>query len=371
MKIDSKHSIGVQLSSILFPFIFFQLFTSCTNNSENPLLKVISQFPEEISLNGQAITDVRSDFYPRQMGLFDNLLVFCDWENSPYFHVYNLPDFDFMGNFGLQGRGPGEYLDPVFWGQFQQEDSIRMWVHQMNINIFSLVNIEQSLVNKNYTPQTQILIPHEFQTAVNLLAISDSIVIGSGISADGEFFFFYPENETLEWKDFRIDYTKNVNSFFRNNLDYIPLLKQGVIKVKPDQKRFVKAMVYAPIIDVFFPNGDIDFSIVLKDFTVPDFLNGDFNPNTKAWYENIFLTDDFIYALNRNCSILQYAEGECNNVEIHVYNWRGEPVKKYLLNDGIAPAAPFAVDEQNQKIYSLNFKESEDFLYVFNLNKDN
>jgi hypothetical protein len=133
----------------------------------------------------------------------------------------------------------------------------------MNARVLSLADVEKSLLDKSYQPEINIALPYEAYDVVSALSLSKDVVLGSGTSSEGEFFFFNSNDQSLEWKEHRIDYTQNLASFFSNNMNDISLLKQGVVKIKPDQTRFVKAMVYAPVIDVYFPNGDIDFSIIL------------------------------------------------------------------------------------------------------------
>lgn len=350
-------------------FILFGLY-SCIDRGNRESMVIIKQFPETVSLVGKTVNEIRSNFNPFQMGLHEDLLVFCDWENSLHFHLYQVPDFQYIGSFGQQGRGPGEFMDPVFWGQFENRDSEMMWVYQIYSNLFTLVDINESLLNQASQPEVIISVPSEAQEAVNIISLNDSVVLGSGYATDGEFFYFNHKSKTMQWQPFRTTYTRNITSFFQANHEYISTLKQGITKIKPDKTRFVKAMVYMPLIDVYKANGEHDFSILLRDFSMPDFNQGRFDPSGSGWYENIFLTDKHIYAINRNCRIQQYIDGECIDTEIHVFDWQGQPVIKYKLNEGIAPASPFVVDEEHQKIYIVNFKDSDDFFRVFDKGKN-
>lgn len=367
----SKKKFSVIFSSHTLCLLIIIFFTySCERKLRDESLFIVNDFPKNVNLQGNSIKGIRSDFYPFQMGLLGDILVFCDWENSPHFHVYQLPEFAYAGSFGQQGRGPGEFLDPLFWGQFEQHDSKKMWVYQMNTKVLSQIDINESLHTQNYESGFSVAIPPETHAAVNIISLNDSIVLGSGFSTEGEFFRFNHKNQKLIWQPFKINYTRRLTTFFKENLENISILKQGVVKIKPDKTRFVKTLAYVPVIDVYHVNGDHEFSIILKDFYIPDFHEGEFKPNTRVWYENVFLTDYFIYALNRNCNLQHYQNDECNDIEIHVFDWNGEPVLAYQLNEGIAPASPFVVDEERQKIYTVNFKNSEEFVSFFNTGTD-
>lgn len=362
-----KKNIHITITIILFTFC--QLLLACQRHEPHEALIVIGDFPQVINLQGYSLNHIRNDMNPLQMGLHDDLLVLNDWGNSPHFHVYQLPDFAYLGSFGTEGRGPGEFQDPVFWGQFAHSDSTKAWIYQMNTKVLSIAHVGNSLNNPNYQHEIRHTLPAESNEIVNVLVFNEDTILGSGVTAEGEFFRFYPLLQSWEWIDYRIHYTTKLSSFYQQNTEHIPILKQGVVKAKPDQTRFVKALVYSPIIDIYHINGDLDFSIVLKNAPLPLFHKGAFNPQTKAWYENIFLSDNHIYALNRNCTIAQYVAGDCRDVEIHVFNWQGQAVLKYRLQDGIAPAAPFVVDEKNKRIYTIHYKENGDFFLVYDLSR--
>jgi hypothetical protein len=99
---------------IAFTVVFF----GCSDREINDNIKYIDKFPAIVGLQGSDIKKINNSFFALQMGLKNDILVFCDWEHSPHFHAYKVPDFTFLGSFGQQGRGPGELSNPVFWSQF-------------------------------------------------------------------------------------------------------------------------------------------------------------------------------------------------------------------------------------------------------------
>ena len=341
---------------------------SCSSNHSPKNIRLVKGFPVSSNLIGSKASVENSNFNPLLLGLKDSLLVVCDIENSPHFHVFTLPGLEYSGAFGRMGRGPFEFENPLFWGQFSNTERIKIWVYEMNRLTLSLIDVYNALQDDQYTAEKVISLPPQVDDASNFLVLNDSTLIGSGLFAQNEFVIYCREQEQLNWIPININYAEGLKTFLERNTSYSEFLKQGVFKIKPDNTRFVKSHVYFPVIDVYNASGVLEFTIQLSGKSVvPLFDEGTFDPQTKAWYENIFLTDHFIYALNRNCNIQQYANNECNNSEIHVFDWMGAPIVKYNLNEMIAPGSPFVVDEKNQKIYIVSFVDPDEFFHVFDI----
>jgi hypothetical protein len=236
---------------------------------------------------------------------------------------------------------------------------------------FAFYDLDESLENKSKTKAINpTYMPPEVNDAVNIIALKDDMYIGSGVSALGEFFIYNKKNKDLKWKPFLDDFDQK---FTQKLLDYeiTSDYKRGVIKIKPDKSHFVKSHIYLPIIDVYDDKSNLEFTISLDKLTEPLFDNDtkQISGDSKAFYTNCFLTDDYIYALNRKCTWNEYGNDDCNDVEIHVFDWDGSPVANYRLNEGIGPLSPFVVDEVNNKIYTINPKSEDSYFSSFNLNQ--
>ncbi len=355
------------LPCIILTITMSLLLCNCSEDRIRGNLFLIKEFPHTINLKGSSITEVSDDFYPLQLGIKDSILIFCDWENSPHFHLYKIPEFEFIASFGKRGRGPSELIDPVFWGQTGNSESNKIWIYQLNARILSLLDIDKTINASELITLREVILPYEILDAVNIIAAADDVYIGTGVDVAGDFFIYNALTGEFKWKEFYMDYDKKFSEELIKNQGLLHEYKRGIIKIKPDNSRFVKAYIYAPVIDIFNIEGSLDFTIMLKDYKTPSLSGEMFDMSTMVYYENVFLSNDYIYALSRNCNFEEYSMNECNNAEIHVYNWKGEPVCNYRLNEGIAPIAPFVVDEKNKKIYTVNPKSDEDFFSLFDL----
>jgi len=359
-----------RIKSICVIFVIVFSAFACTRGLEQEHLRVFENFPEVIDLHGTPVMTGDEKYNPLLMGLKDNLLVVCDVENGPHFHVYALPEFEYLGNFGQQGRGPSEFQSPFFWGQFEKGERVKIWVYDPNNVTLSLIDVLDALNDERFKTDTCFVLPNEAYEAINVMKIGGNNLTGNGAFFNGEFFKYDTETDKIQWIAKNTNYNKGFRQLLETSNDFGQLtLKQGFAKIKPDQSRYAKALVYAPIIDVYKPDGVLEFSIILNDFEIPNFNEEEFSLKTRGWYGNIFLTDSFIYAINRNCTLEQYSLNECDDAEIHVFNWKGEPVVLFRLNEGIAPSAAFVVDEENKKIYTVNPRDEKHLFSVFDFSQ--
>lgn len=351
-------------------FIFSLSFTiSSCNNSKFQRKKIVSysEFPKTLELSGESILNISDSIYPQSISLAKDKVILCDYQSDPHFFIYEVPSFKFIGSFGKQGKGPTDIHDPVTWNQVENN---KLGIYQINLMKFAFFDLEESLVTKFKTKAINpTYMPPEINDAVNIISLKNEIYVGSGVNASGEFFIYDKKNRDLKWKPFLDDFDSKFTQKLKDyeiTSDY----KRGMIKVKPDKSHFVKSHMYLPIIDVYDDKSHLKFTISLDKLIEPILDNQikGISEDSKLYYANCFLTDNYIYALNRNCSLNEYGSDGCNDSEIHVFDWKGNAIANYHLNEGIGPLSPFVVDEANNKIYTINPKSEESYFSSFNLN---
>lgn len=339
------------------------VFYSCHKTNNTIYYK---EFPKTISLTGAPIK-IKENIFPFGIGVHKDKIVFCDTQISPHFYVYSLPNFELIGKFGIQGKSPVEIEDPVFWGQIKEKgDSVFISFYQMNkmkFTTFELNKVIKAPIKENDLEVTYM--PPEIADAVNIMELNSKYFVGSGSTLLGEFFLYKADTDKLRWFDFIIDYNNNfMNKLKSNNL--LQEYKRGIIKVKPDNSKFAKVYNYTSKINIFGIDGKLLFSIQHSNDKQPTIKSTGFENDTKIYYNNVFLTNTYIYALNLNCNLGDYLKGNFNSVEIDVFNWKGTPIKKIQLNESIGPLSPFVVDEINDKIYTVNPKTEDSYFSSFN-----
>jgi len=353
-------------------FIMAIIFLGCHSRVEK-IVKQYNSFPVVKSLHSSKISGIRNDFYTHMMGIKDSILVFCINENSPHFQIYKLPEFKFIGSFGIEGYGPTDISTPVFWGQFSSDkESCKMWFFQLELMRLTQIDLFDYLEDDESIPVKEIELPPEIDMSVNVISVNDSILVGTGYQAKGAFFIYNTSEESLRWKQFPLRYDEDIINDLFSETNLIDDYNLGIIKIKPDGTRFVKANIYRPTIDVYNAELEMVLTIENKAFEYPvlDKKRLSFVPETNIYYSNIFLSDTYIYALYYNCTQQAMNTNTCNSVEVHVFNWEGNPICNYLLNEGIHPSGSFVVDEMNNKIYTIFPKNSEHYYSQFDLNEN-
>ncbi len=361
---------AVKNERIVLILILTLLSIRCSDIINREKVVSFKEFKNQISVSGKSCSEIKDDIYPMFMGIKDSILVLCDIQSDPHVYVYSLPYLKFLGSFGSQGKGPVDLLDPVFWGQFENNPhSQKAWFYQPNAMRYSLIDIQKATSGKDYTEfDKQIILPPHIGTAVNIILLDENTIVASGRVSEGEFMIYNTSTKRTEWKPFLIDFDKQ----FMDDIKKAKMFnsyKQGIIKAKPDGTRFVKAFGYIPVIDVYNNKAELIFSIIQDSYRKPDInaKNKQFEPETRVYYTNVFLSDKCIYALNQNCTLQELSEGSCTDVEIHMFSWTGDPLYKIILNESIGSLAPFAVDELNNSIYVVNPKSQDDYLSVFDI----
>lgn len=349
-------------------FLFSILSLLCISCIENykKNIKTYTDFPQNRSLVAESIPNISDSIYPQSINLYNDKIILCDYESNPHFFVYKLPNFDFIGSFGKQGKGPTDIHDPVVWNQIENN---KIGIYQINLMKFGFYDLDTLLESKlNKNKLNPIYMPPEINDAVNIISLKKDVFIGAGANSKGEFFIYNEKTKDLKWKSFISNFDKK---FTQKVLDYdlMSEYKLGMIKIKPDKSMFVKSYIYVPVINVFDNNYNLKFTIKHKDLNQPiiDNAQKSLSPETKMYYTNCFLSDNYIYAVYRNCTLDDYSNYNCNNVEVHTFDWEGNPVIKYLLNEGIGPLSPFVLDEARDNIYTINPKTEDSYYSSFDI----
>ena len=348
---------------LIISFIFT---ISCNQDFGRKKIVYYNSFPKSVFLKTEKVYRIQDEIYPMLMGVKDSILVLCDINSDIHFYTYTVPNIKYRGSFGKQGKGPNDLLDPVFWGEFENDkNNNKIWVYQTNRMLFTLVNVINSVKSKNASIERNIVMPPEIGAAVNIIALKNNMFIGGGRVEQGEFFVYNNATQKIHWKPIISDNKNYIEKVKSANL--LSSYKQGIIKIKPDKSKFVKVFSYMPIIDVYDENAELSFSIIAENCKFPKIGNKQFDKEAKVFYTNVFLTDKYIYALRQNCTLIQLSQNLCPQVEINVFDWKGKAICKYIIKESLGSLAPFAIDEKNNKIYTIGIQETGNFIKVYNL----
>lgn len=265
-------------------------------------------------------------------------------DNDGLFRVYNSKDLNFLGSFATKGKGPGEFLGPYFMGQYEKDTSgLKIWVNDVIQEKFSLINVSKSIASLNTIVEKSFDIKSE-----SIFYINENQFVGTYPSLDGRSFVYFPITDSIAYKT-ELFPKSSITEVANNDPQLLYELYFDRCSIHPSQDLFVSAMEQFRRIDIFDSNANLNSSIVGSNQTlneIEDLLEG----SNMNYYEDIAVSEKYIYALNVNQKNAEVAEIQ-KPIEIEVFDWIGNPQAIILIDDYILQ---FDV-EGDSVIYGLNY----------------
>ena len=93
------------------------------------------------------------------------------------------------------------------------------------------------------------------------------------------------------------------------------------------------------------------------------------NENSRVYYNDIDVSDNYIYALYVNVNVNETLnemldDDEVEESEIHVFDWDGNFLMRYIL-EGYYES--FTIDERNNRFYAVNPYDISKNIYSFDI----
>jgi hypothetical protein len=322
----------------LYLFFFIALLASCTHQPEGPYF---TDFPETQNLELK-IHEVEVNILTpsKVFPFYDKLIVFDNVEED-LFKVFDATSLEYLYAWGKKGDAPMEF-------SFIDEHSIKVEGDRFEVlDRFALKTIEV----KNDSFQ----VAHERKlsfspTPINgLKKISDKIYFSLselGGKSPHEF----------QMVDVQLDAVLKGFSEFPQAPENLDMQSRSVVFNKSTvsnlfQKKFASFYLFHNQFRIFNHSGELVKEVILKgdqpfDFTQELRMN-------KVTYAEPFATDNFLYVLSVNKSKKEIEENiDAFFPELHVFDWEGNMVKRYPLNQ---PITTFCVSPDDKMFYGVSF----------------
>ncbi len=327
---------------------------SCKNVDQS-----VDKFKTEIecTLDSIKVTPVLLD--ERKLILANDLLISMRYDADTVFRVFKLPDMNYLGGFGMIGKGPNEFLTPIV-------SSINMFNTHLSVadlrslQLIDLTTGEQKIESVEYVKT--ISFPGELSQLNYAYMVNDSLIYGLLLSK--------AEKELIKYNI--------INGKVTNIIDYPDIypdlpkdsyrtlyLKQ--IDFAPDRSKFVFTYIQIPMLRIYSIDGDLIKQVKYADapeqtkFSVSD---GRVVNNARYfYYQNVQATNDYIFALYELSQMQGKEFKVLSKKEMHVFDWKGKPVLKINLKDW---ASTYVVSPDNSKIFFIN-PMKEDYIYFSSL----
>ena len=288
-----------QLNKLIFLLLNTCAFMSCNSGKNHTVLEI---FPESLAVVEGLVCD-KGD------------LIVYDFHSGNSYTLFNGKNGDYIARFGAIGQGPTE----IFVG----------CLGNLSKRCFSVLNSQASNVMKYSL---------------------DSLSNGKMTSAPVRLTKYdIPDMEISEL----------IASAFNTHTRF--LANQGDLIMHPEKKKFAYSLRFSSNLDVFeIVDGKIKLikSLRLGDLKLKStvesgiFYSAKLTEDTQIGYLNICATEDYIYALYTDKKACESARK--SNIVL-VFDWNGNPVRKYLLDTDVYY---MAVDESLQSMFAA-IKNSE------------
>ena len=345
----------MNIRNLLLILTLFQF--SCSQKSSNWGTELVFEFSEMIEHQKLNIDSSVICGFALDMEIIDSLLVVEDFlmqDNA--INVYNVHSGEVVYRLGFTGRGPGEIVDPSF-NISTSENIIQLFEPNLKKLIeYYLINNDTPRISEYYIPYSKI---NGF--VMEVVKVNDHFIcMGKNQDFDFNRFIVLDTLYNIEYGTGK--YPELVEKLSISEIQDI-LYYVCHIALKPDKKRVAFGSYIGAVLEIFDISG-IEENI--KNINTIKIYPPIFKfTNRLIWYdetiigfEDLFATDNFIYALLNGSigSEYQYPKSIC------VFDWNGNPIKRYITD---VPLRSFAVDEPSKVIFAVTHPDNDNPEFVY------
>lgn len=280
--------------------------------------------------------------------------------------IYGTNTHDLLAEYGDLGGGPEEFMRPVLVKQVKYDSENKspiITVYDMSRRRVNFINI-LNLIRKKGVIHEQKPLPKGDSYMLHFYFINEDFLLAK---PEGEGRFFHYDYGSGETKI--IPYVPKID--FPIEDEYFYPIFRSAVTVNMDKGLIAAAPMLLGGIDFFDLNGNYLRSTIFdtteklaNTLTIAEDTEI-FNPF--HYISDIDSKGEFIYGLNyNNLSTDIYDHGNNSNLKVEVFDWEGNPIKEYILNDNRF-IETLAVDLKNNRIYGYCRDEKDSNIIIYNM----
>lgn len=329
-------------------------------NCEN---KYINKFPEVHQSIGKPIENITM-FSKGNVGLcvVDTFLVIQKGEEK-FIQIYSTNSHELLIEFGLEGRGPGEFMGPSlkkFTGYDKENESPIVYVFDFKRQMLNSINILK-IVNGIGSPKQESL---PFSNFVPFLYYKQKDYYLASTTGQGRFLIYDAKNSNKNI----IPYLPNLD--FTIHEQSMKTVYRSAVSVDLEKGLIAAAPLFLGELNFFDLKGNLIRSSIFepRDKFKEELKAGESSfENIKYYIEDLDVKNELIYALNYNTSVNKFSKKTGSfNVKVQVFDWKGQPIKEYHMGDRLITS--FAIDSNHKKIYAYSPTEREHTIIKYDMN---
>jgi hypothetical protein len=338
----------------IFTILIGFLFLACRKKDIEPLNYSI--FPNVINEKSLVLETPDVLSFVGDMEIIDSFLITVDLMADPFFQIFSLSPFDYIGGSVNRGSGPNEE-NTIFPYLTRNNDSTFIFRTDERIKL-AIFNDK----DKKIECLKQIELPGDIMDIIPPIIIGNNIYgISNSIAGNHEYV--------------RFDFLTNRIDFLSEEFPSVPMkvnnekrkiLFSNLIGNRPDGKLFAALYDKFPLLRIYDSEGALLFEsyynnnqnlplIFNEDRIAPDELK-----SIMVNYLKLKTTQNYIFGLysGKTHGELKTQERRVDDYghEIHVWDWTGSPVLRIILN---------------MEVFSFAVSQRNDFIIASSVNKNN
>lgn len=330
--------------------IFQAVLFNCTSLTAQTAVATetlaFSRFPQESNLNFEPLFKLKKGT-ARKLWLVDSTVFIWNMEGASdyFFYWYSLTGKSLSNGYIKGGQRRGEAIGAMSGGMYKNT----LWLHDITLNKF----VTASLAKSGTGMDTVILKDYPVPVFYYSVQLMDSLTfLGAGA---------YDSRSKIEEVDLRSGKVTGALGSFDNVPKDIPFNSwknayESFLFTRPTGDKSVLACRFADQVEVFdlktkksrLIKGPDKYEAALDPIVVSGMDMAQRNENTRFAFLNGMTTQNYIYLLYSG-----HHEGEHINTGkyIYVYDWEGNPIKKFQVDRYITC---FTISNDDKMMYAFD-----------------
>ncbi len=331
----------------IITFLLLAIIISCKNGSkiENTVVFDRSDFETTQILNGIEIEFDSMIMQPKQLCVYDSILITYNPKEEKLFHIFNLNTLKKTGECISIGQGPTEMIQPYFVKTNKNE----VVIFDMATSKISKYKLDEFINNPNPKPFNQTTLNEHIFSEISMIGNN---IIGSPYQPGSQFYVFNMNGEKIN----------ELGSFPHSDLNQSETEKldafQSILATNYSDK-FAACYIWTDLIEIYNIDGTLEkrihgpenFETQFKEYNDGNIITSKSVKQTQraAYYSPVSAGNELFILFNgKSANDTDY---NIFSNQIFVFDWNGKPKQIFKLDQDVYP---ITVDARKKKIYGIS-----------------
>ena len=347
--------------TITILFIFLAA-VSCKKDIYSEIAFTAPVFPDSVLVKATVLNDTLFTKGVSDLAVYKNYVILLTPSEDFMFQLYDAETSVKVKNFGELGRGPQQIFKVNDFSLNTQHGTLTAF-HQATREIYQFY-LDSVIQDKPHFMDKTSIKKYDDMTFSKAYATQQGFLLSGGKCV------VYPGGARLSLftRDGRITDAYNCYPISSSPQDSIRVGEDWgrllcLMAISPDGCKYAEATGIGGLLETFDVGVKIE-PIALKGFYKPHYYMEDnqmvFTEKTQFGFYYLAASNKYLYALSNN------GKNDNSFVEkdIQVFDWLGNPVKKYKTDQWLMNVC---VDEEDKKAYAITFNNWDFHLVSFDL----